>query len=308
MNDDSDALIQASRKHWSLGKAKITLVAARENRVYRVSTPSKTYALRFHRPGYRTLAEVNAELLWMDRLAQNGVLVPQPVKARDNQYVAAFNGTIVDMLYWVEGTPLGKLKPTVTHYYQLGCLLARMHTLADQWQPPAEFVRPHWNLTGDQPTWGRFWENPLLNGQQQQCLSQFRQQAAAQLRSLASADTGLIHADLVPDNVLVNDSDLCPIDFDDGGYGYRLFDVATVTFRSHRICENGQLANAVLDGYCTLRPLDQDLLPLFEALRACTYVGWNIARMHEPDARTRNERFITEALTAIDRLAGDVKC
>ena len=51
-----------------------------------------------------------------------------------------------------------------------------------------------------------------------------------------------------------------------------------------------------------MRAIDLAQLKLFEALRACTYVGWIITRMKEDGAQARNTRFITEAIARIDAL------
>jgi Ser/Thr protein kinase RdoA (MazF antagonist) len=92
------------------------------------------------------------------------------------------------------------------------------------------------------------------------------------------------------------------IDFDDGGFGHRLFDLATITRRSRHISHNDVFADAAIDGYCATREIDRDALMLFEALRACTYVGWNIKRMNEPSGNERNARYIAEAELAIERI------
>jgi len=47
--------------------------------------------------------------------------------------------------------------------------------------------------------------------------------------------------------------------------------------------------------------LQQNELPLFEAIRACSYIGWNISRMDEAGGRERNVRFIAEAETALEK-------
>ncbi len=295
----TDAILQAAREHWNLHNASIELVAARENRVYRVQTKHQTTALRLHRIGYRTEEEIHSELQWMDMLARRGIPVPRPVNSVEGTPLKVIDGTMVDMLSWVEGTPLSKEKVTESHYYRLGRLCAQMHQLADQWSAGPALTRPTWDFIGEQPTWGRFWENPLLTKAQQVLFNQFRHAAQKALAALQQPDTGLIHADLVPDNVLVNGEQLHPIDFDDGGFGYRLFDVATITFRSRREEGGDSLASATIAGYCSERSLDLNSLPLFEALRACTYVGWNISRMGEAGGVARNRRFIEAAERAI---------
>lgn len=307
------ALIAHARQRWALADdVVITLVAARENRVYQVRGKGVTAALRLHRRGYRTEAQIRSELQWMDMLACNGVTVPRPLPATDAALLVEIDGVLIDMLTWVDGTPLSKLPATEAHYTKLGRELARMHKLADEWQLPADFTRPTWDLVGDNPSWGRFWQNPMLNRQQTARLLQFREDARAELSHNQHADIGLIHADLVPDNVLYNNDQPVLIDFDDGGFGYRLFDLATITHRSRRDDPQGHFANAAVQGYCSERlqgqyqPEAKQLraeLPLFEAMRACSYVGWIISRVNEQGSAERSVRLINEADVALDRYA-----
>jgi len=298
----TDQLISAAREHWALGNSVITLVAARENRVYRVDHPSKPVALRVHRPGYRCTAEITSELLWMEMLSENGIDAPKPIRATDGTYYLVIDGVVATVLSWLDGTPLSDISVTSEMYYELGRLLAQMHTLADAWELPSGFNRPTWDLVGDQPSWGRFWENASLTKEQARRFVKFRDRARRAIAALAPLDRGLIHADLAPENVLNNGHRLQPIDFDDGGFGFRLFDLATITHRNRRQQDGDVLSEATINGYCSERTLDRDALTLFEALRACTYVGWNITRIDEPNGRQRNTRYIAEAECAIDSL------
>jgi len=124
----------------------------------------------------------------------------------------------------------------------------------------------------------------------------FRDKARATLQDIApDLDCGLIHADLVPANVMIDDGDLRFIDFDDGGYGFRLFDVATALLKHIDAPDYGTLNTALIAGYKTTRSIDASHLDLFMALRALTYVGWNITRMTEAGGTARNARFIATA-------------
>lgn len=288
------------RAHWGLADAPITLIAARENRVFRVDQPSGPAALRLHRKDYRTAAELRSELHWMEMLTQNGIAVPAPIAALDGSYLFVQGGIAVDMLTWLRGMPLTVASHSEQTYFELGKLVARMQTCADKWTPPPDFSRPAWNLVGNDPTWGRFWANPELTLGQRSFFQRFRDTARIALAHLPNPDIGLIHADLVPDNVLLCTDQLQPIDFDDGGFGYRLFDLATVTYRSRRTDPTGALADATVAGYRSLRDAHLSDLPLFEALRACTYVGWNITRMSEDGGAARNARFISAAVQAVE--------
>ena len=296
----TDAVLQAAKLHWGLEDAPFDLVAARENKVYRVETGAGPAALRLHRPHYRDAAELQSELAWMKMLGQGGLLVPEPIAATDGSTELVVDGVIVDLLTWLTGQPLSAIEARADTYRDLGRLMATMHDLADAWPLPNGFKRPTWDLTGETPTWGRFWENPYLTAQQADQFIKFRDVAREALMGFDS-DVGLIHADLVPDNVLLHDGVLRPIDFDDGGIGERLFDIATVTFRTRRSDPTGALAAAVIAGY-TRRSVDPDALLWFEALRACSYVGWNIPRMQEPGGKERNARFVHAAEISIARI------
>ncbi len=304
-------IIDEARRRWMLGDSSIELVAARENQVFRVQTPIASYALRLHRRRYRSVDEIHSELLWMYRLAVKEIPVPGSVSAVDGNSVQIINDIVVDMLTWLEGTPLSKIPVTEDIYFQLGRMLAKMHEATDSWELPELFQRPTWDLVGDEPSWGKFWDNPQLSVVQKAKLLKFRDDARYTLENMQQVDFGLIHADLVPDNVLYNGYELQPIDFDDGGFGYRLFDLATITNRSRRIPNGDNLANAATAGYCKHRALDENAvtesLPLFEAMRSCSYLGWSIARMGEPGAIERNERFIVEAELAVNKYFNDSK-
>ena len=177
------------------------------------------------------------------------------------------------------------------------------------WTPPAGFARCAWDregLLGDAPVWGRFWENPTLDPPTRRLFKTFRDAAARDLAARADAfDYGLIHADFVRENILIDGGDIVLIDFDDGGWGFRLFDIATVLLKT--VDDAGREAQkmALTRGYRNLRPLDLSALDLFVALRAATYVGWIVPRMAEEGAKARNRRFIETAIKACETYLGD---
>jgi len=296
---------------WDMSGATATLAAERENSVYRVDHNGERFALRLHRVGYRSDVELRSELDWMHELACNGLPLPAPVPAIDGQFCHAIEGINVDVLSWLTGETMGKknkLAPMASPaeaYRNLGRSMARLHTVSDGWELPQGFSRPSWNLdgfVGEEPLWGRFWENPTLPDRQAERYLAFRGHAEKVLNELdGQLDYGLVHADLVPENVLIDGEDIQLIDFDDGGFGYRLFDLATTLNWSNRTGAYEEYRTAFVDGYLSERKIDLTHLPLFQALRALTYVGWIVPRFSEPEAKTRNERYIREADFWIDR-------
>jgi Ser/Thr protein kinase RdoA (MazF antagonist) len=185
----------------------------------------------------------------------------------------------------------------------LGTLLAQLHDLSDRWTPPPGFTRPRWDragLLGATPLWGPFWDNPDLTPDQRTLMLDARTRADAHLARIElGLDFGLIHADALTENTMVHDGQLALIDFDDGGWGFRDFELATVLMRQLYAPDYPALREALLDGYATRRKVDPATLDLFILLRALTYPGWIIPRMHEPGGRERSTRAIATALPLI---------
>ena len=288
---------------WGMSGADCNFIAGRENRVYKVVHEGASYALRFKRPGYRELAELTSELDWLAEMARAGLRVPAPRRSRAGKLLESFDGHFADLITWLGGSPLGRSREPLTladpvqTFFDLGAEMARLHLACDSWTVPPGFNRCRWDakgLLGAAPLWGRFWENPTLDAPTEGILRDFRSQAARALAEL-KLDTGLIHADLVRENVMIEGTELHLIDFDDGGYGYRLFDVATALLKNRAEPNYPALKQALLEGYLSVRHLDMTHLDLFLALRAVTYVGWIVPRMDEPGSPTRNTRFINDA-------------
>jgi Ser/Thr protein kinase RdoA (MazF antagonist) len=295
---------------WGLD-GTIRLAARRENVVYRVTTGAGDFALRLHRPGYRSDAELASELQWMHALAAGGLDVPDPLARPDGTYLATVADHQVDVLGWVAGAPLGKagelhgVEDRAGFCRRLGAAMARLHDISDAWARPAGFTRPAWDrrgLLGDGPLWGRFWEHPHLTRDQKALLLDIRARADAALAGIeAGADYGLVHADLLSENMMLAGDRLYMIDFDDGGWGFRDFELATFLLRFRAAPDYPALQDALLEGYAARRSVRIDELALFMLLRALTYPGWIADRLGEPGAEERSDRAIATAIAEARR-------
>jgi Ser/Thr protein kinase RdoA (MazF antagonist) len=158
---------------------------------------------------------------------------------------------------------------------------------------------------GAEPYWGKFWENPALGPSDRTLMIAARNQARnALLQHKHRLDFGLIHADLVRENVLLDGSDVKFIDFDDCGMGFRLFDLATALIKNMQEPDYPDLEQALLDGYTSVRPMETDMLQMFLVLRSFTYLGWIIPRMNESGAAARNQRNVALSLSLAREFVG----
>lgn len=283
----------------------------RENEVYEIALPGgRRAALRLHRRGYQSAAAIRSELWWCAALAQAGLPVPAAVALPEGGHLAVLAcGRMSSVVEWVEGAPLGeagvplagRVVDQAAQHHALGRLLARVHAATDALVLPDGFERPRWDrdgLVGEAPFWGRFWEHPALSAGQAGVLAEARAWLAAQL-AVHDGPTGLIHADVLRENILVNDGSLSLIDFDDSGFGYRLYDLGTVL--SQNLYEPGyaEIRAALCEGY-GLR--DHSEVDAFTLARTLASVGWAAPRL--PPGDPVHARHIARALMFAGRCLG----
>ncbi|MCX7888535.1 MAG: phosphotransferase [Rhodobacteraceae bacterium] len=298
------AMADAALHYWGRAEGTPRLVKWRENIVFEAHLRSGAHvALRLHRPGYQSRRAIEAELDWTGRLHAAGLAVPAPVPALNGRPTVRVGDRVASVVAWIDGEPLGAAERPLAGdeagqaamMAGVGALVARLHEATDRLALPAGFPRPRWDgegLLGDRPRWGRFWTNPALSPAEREDLLAARAAARAALDGMAreGADFGLIHADILRENILQTGAGLALIDFDDSGWGFRLYDLATAIVQSLEEPALPALAAAVVAGYRGVRPLperDAARLSLFVALRAFASCGWIATRAPAEDPRQR---------------------
>ena len=160
--------------------------------------------------------------------------------------------------------------------------MARLHDHTANWTRPSTFTRRVWDadgLVGHDPLWGRFWELPELSAAQRTLLLRARESIWQALSDYGrdADNSGLIHADLHPYNVLVHGDRLTVIDFDDAGFGWHQYDIAVALAGRREDPAFLEMQRALIEGYRSVRPLPAEalgLLPLFLLVRRLVTLGW----------------------------------
>ena len=298
-------------RFWDIEDADIELIKYRENAVFSITTGrGERYALRIHRNGYHTDAELRSELQWIQALAGEGIDVPQIVPAVSGELMVTLDARSplghrqIDLFEWLDGRQLGSVEAGVQGetasiqktYRTVGMIAARLHNQASVWQLPPGFARQAWDeegITGEQPIWGRFWELAALSGEEKRLLEKARARIHDDLIAYGKSGRtySLIHADFTPENLLLEGDHIYLIDFDDAGFGWHLFEIATSLYFIFGEEYFDAARDAVIEGYRACRSLpDEQLayLPMFFVARGFTYVGW---------VHTRNETETARELT-----------
>lgn len=297
MDDPLKILEQISPclQQWNVKALYIEVASHSENIVYKVLAEDKQqYALRVHRPGYHSLAELASEQVWTDALDHYGINVPIASRTREGDYFATVecdgSTRYVGLVGWLEGRTLSKLsldsQDLCRKLTELGRLCARMHNQASDWQLPSGFTRHHLNVegfVGESPFWGPFWEVPELTPSQRDLVLVARDEIALRLTAYGENQRtySMIHADLHHGNLMVDGENLTVFDFDDAGFGWHQYDLAVALHGYRRREDFDLLQQAIIRGYRQERRItDQDLalLPLFLLVRTLALMGWAHAR------------------------------
>lgn len=323
-------LADCALKRWDLQVSVVDAIKVRENAVFRVTCrDGRRAVLRIHRRGYHSSATLRSEFEWADALRRSGIETPRAILSREGQVFEDVGAELgketrqVDLLEWIDGVQLGSVEAGFSGdvvsveeaYRKVGALAARMHNQAAAWSRPPDFMRHAWDLeglVGERPLWGRFWELDGLSPAQRSLVDRTRIHLRRDLAEFGTAEDrfGLIHADLVPENVLVDGGRLAVIDFDDAGFGWHLFELATTLYFVRTEPFHSRAAGALVEGYRAHRPLpDSHLqrLPAFLAARGLTYLGWVHTRRGEQAAEELGPKLVELAISAAEEYLSAVR-
>ncbi len=295
------ALARIALPRWGLKRdAPLKLCGHGENTVFQVRDGrGRPYTLRIHRLDYQTPATIRSEMEWLAALDRDTDLhVQQPRQGRDGELVqrVAHAGVpgerSVVLMRWSDGRLAG-LRRGPAYYRAVGELAGTLHAHGQTWKKPRGFTRRAWDEKELllEPAFGDPFAAPGLRAKDRE---QFRAACDRVLRAVkrlgkSRRTWGLIHADLHCWNVLRHEGTLRPIDFDDCGTGWFVYDMmiaaaspvwATPAYEP--------TMEAFLEGYREVLAFEQDDLdyvqPFFVA-RNLDLVGWLVSRADNPSLR-----------------------
>ncbi|HKH48535.1 MAG TPA: amino acid adenylation domain-containing protein, partial [Thermoanaerobaculia bacterium] len=268
---------------WALERPALHLLEHKKNATFQVEAAdgalTRRYVLRVCDPDGHGEAEIRSELCYLLALGPaTGLVVPEPVRARDGSLVVRVEGDELErprwcaLFRWVPGRMVADA-PTPRHLEQVGEIAGQLHRFSEEWQPPAGFSRPRWDaagLFGTGPVLAPGQGAPLVGERARDLL----EEAAGAVRETMAAlgqerDVfGLIHKDLEPDNTVVERTEdgerVHPIDFADLGWGYYLYDIAASLLPLREKPGFAAMREAFLRGYRRIRPLPAEQVELLE--------------------------------------------
>jgi Ser/Thr protein kinase RdoA (MazF antagonist) len=311
-------LAEAALDAYGLSEARLKFVQYSANTIYRVDVPAaptvrgepgpyvpNRYLLRILLTNH--LEGVRGEMTWLAALSREaGLPVPEPVPTLEGELVTRITtpelpqGRLVSLMRWIDGRRLTTgFRPS--HFRAWGRMVARLHEFSAGWQPPEGFERPVWDWEGQ--LGGRYFDGGIeeLVASMPEHLREPFQIVSQEVRQVMEGLSkgpdayGLIHADMYPENVLFKGDEAYPIDFEDCGFGYWLWDIAVALCLWPWTEEWRWMRDAFLEGYAQVRTLPESQLKhldLFMATQYATMVLWaSLFIRNDPARRAEHEEW-----------------
>ena len=285
-------LADAALEKFGFNQYRLTLLQHLVNTTFRLDCDQGRSLVRIHRA--KTQTAVASELAWLEALAhETTVLVQIPQRSLDGKMIVVGEQARVPepypvtVLSWLEGQILPQDRRSPHHFYRLGQLVAKLHHHAQHWTPAFELDRPCYDSTSVLRTDNVFGEEAVTYKQLPEDVQGHLQRLNEQLQEVEqrlgkSPDQfGLIHSDLSFGNVLFITDAVLPIDFDDCGFGYYLYDLAVILAGPWERPGFRQQRGALFEGYreiCELPNEYLNLIPTFMAMRASSLGQWDRVR------------------------------
>ena len=268
-------LLKRCAETWRL--SNLLFVRKMENIVFSCDSDAGKVYLRLTTPLRRARPEIEAEIHWVEHLAQCGLKVPKIIPNREGKKIASFTegeqhfeAVVFGALYGEHPSKEDASNPKFLK--QLEALIAKMHRAFLKYEGlHAGMKREEW------------WEERGLRhaltaaaSSKEHALKKRLEEAVAQMRQLPRTpeNYGLVHADLGALNLFIEeDNSIGIIDFDDSCYHWFVFDLAIVIFSmanrfSHAtpLPEEMKWLGLLLEGYRTVRPLNEEEVELIPQL------------------------------------------
>lgn len=280
---------------YGLRASRSRLVARLDCEIHRITpdgarSPADDLALRIYASERTDPAPIEAEMVWLAALADEGLHVPWPVRALDGRCVRPWQ-PLADqpprhavLLRWLPGRMHDRgLSPQ--RLQRVGSLTARLHAVADRLESAGLLTLDHDAFSLDLAAWADNHRagSDRLAPRHRRLIQAVAVRLMHEIAAWPSTRPawGLIHGDLHPWNLLFSGRQAGAIDFSDCGQGLRAMDLAsTLQYLRHPLADNHDhratlpaLEAALLDGYAAVRPLPPHVQAHIDTCVALRMVG-----------------------------------
>lgn len=274
--------------------APLRLLNRSENETWLAGDGDTLIVLRHHRAGYHSRAEIASELAWLAALQGHTALrCPRPLSDHKGEMILTAGGRHVVAFAHIAGREPRAEDDLAPWFEALGEATAHLHAHARRWPRPPGFARKRWDtgsILGPRAHWGDWRAAPGLDREAHPLMARLAAELTSQLDAYGHSPDrfGLIHADLRLTNLLIDESGLWVIDFDDCGFGWAMYDFAAAVSFIETDPRLPDLACRWCAGYGRVAPLtaaDVAILPVLVMLRRVLLTAWLGTRADSETAR-----------------------
>jgi len=282
-----------------LTNSTIELLNYSENATYLVTKAvnGEKYILRVGRPGYHTKTEVESELEWLKSINQDSsIQVSLPILGGNGEYIQLVyhenEAYYCTLFTFLEGDAPNEENESelISQFEKLGEITAQLHEhCINNWEKLNQIQRITWDfdsILGSTPKWGRWQEGMAITPERAELFTKVSEKINTRLEKFGKEPNkfGLIHSDLRLANLLVEREQIKVIDFDDCGFGWYLYDLATsISFIEHKPYVPELIASWIT-GYRKVRSLSEEEeleIPTFILMRRLQLIAWVGSRDNE---------------------------
>lgn len=282
--------------------ATITWMAHTHNAVFHVQNGPHLAVLTLYKHDV-SLSRLQSEDAWLRAISeQTELVVGRPIKLLtidDTQTGKTIQGALRD---YVDGAPKAPLDLTIDDMARIGGFLAQLHHFSEQYEPPADFDRPHLDydgLFGEGGTYDPGEAIAVFTAHQLDIINQTTERIRTAMNEIGqdAADFGLIHGDMLSKNILFHEGDIRAIDWEFSGWGYYLYDMTPLLWQIKSQANYDELAAALWSGYTSERPLPAHYGPLldtFIAARQVASMRWLASNLDHPMVKGHAQTLIQQ--------------
>jgi Ser/Thr protein kinase RdoA (MazF antagonist) len=298
-------MTEDEQKAWWLEQAKILLteynmpdaevswLAYTHNAVMKVVHEQGHFVLRLQDMG--KLPNVESEFTILKQLFESNIEVPKPVQVMDVP-----KSPIVGLLLsHLEGAPFRLAERVIRlDMISIGLYLAKMHNV-----PIKAENRPNLDYNGLFGETGVYRLNEeakqVFTDEQLTVMDAAAEKVKAAMDELGTGENefGLIHGDLLLQNILFHEGEVRALDFEYCGWGYYLYDLTPLLWQLKPQARYPELEQALWNGYTVIRPLSsrhRELLETFIAGRQVASMRWVAANRHNPSYQGKVEGIMVQ--------------
>lgn len=278
---------------------KIKFISHGENATFRVICKNEQFLLRLHRNGYHTHEAIREELDWLAALTNKSeVPVQEPVLSKSGNWVELQTSSVgpsrnCTLLKWKAGQIKYKGLNN-SSMKKIGQLIGTLHSASatrksvhrNYWDVDGLLgdEAPFWNISNLKRSYPKF--AGVIEHSQKLITDKIVSYKESTKRTMS-----VIHADLHFGNMLWNGSEVGPIDFDDCGFGFKMYDLGVTIFATTKRFKKAeekpalQFVENILSGYeheISLTQKDFEILPYFVFARRLSILAWLNDRKGNP--------------------------